>query len=237
MTEADDGATVEFFGVPGVGKSTLARRASERLAATRTVTEPTYELAHEVSTATRYRGKGRYAASALARRPRRALEAARLIATIDQPSRRTLGKLAFNWLYVDGAVGSRPRGELWVLDQGLVQAVWSVGLGAARDRTPELCRLAVEALSRSGPALVVLVDADPETVRDRLADRSGGDTRLEPDEDSVRAAFALERRVERRLREEVADAPTVDVLRVENESRADLEDGVADVCDRAASLR
>lgn len=235
MTGADDGATVEFFGVPGAGKSTIARRASERLAATQAVTEPTYELAHEVSTASRYRKKGSYAADAVARRPRRALEVARLIAATDQPSRRGLGKLAFNWLYVDGVVGSRPPGELRVLDQGLLQAAWSVGLAAARDQIGVLVERAVEALSRSGPALVVLVDVEPETARERIAARSDGDTRVDPDE--IAAAVALERRVERTLLETVADRPAVETLRVENDSRSDLAESVAAVRERVRSLQ
>lgn len=236
MTGTGDGtATVEFFGVPGAGKSTIARRLAERLAATgRPVAEPTYELAHEVSSPRRYLAKSGYAADGTVRRPRRALEAARAIAETGQPSPRALVKTTFNWLYVTGVLESRTPGELQVLDQGLVQAAWSVGLGAERDRTAPLCELAVDALSRGGTALVVIVDVAPETVRDRLSSRADGDTRVSPTGDghTVSEAFERKERVERALAAVVADSPSVDLLRVDNESRADLEDAVATVLER-----
>ncbi|WP_394739971.1 AAA family ATPase [Natronococcus roseus] len=241
MTGTADGtATVEFFGVPGAGKSTIARRLAERLTATgRPVSEPTYELAHEVSSARRYLAKSGYAATGTLRRPRRALAAARAIAESGQPSPRALVKTAFNWLYVTGVLESRTPGELQVLDQGLAQAAWSVGLGAERDRTAPLCELAVDALSRSGPALVVIVDVAPETIRERLASRADGDTRVSPTGDGhgVSEAFERTERIERSLADAVAGRPSVDLLRVDNESRADLEDAVATVLERLESER
>jgi thymidylate kinase len=232
---ADGVTTVEFFGVPGAGKSTIARRLTERLATTgRPVSEPTYELAHEVSSVRRYLSKSGYAAVGTVGRPQPALAAARAIADSGQPSRRALVKTTFNWLYVTGVLESRTPEELQVLDQGLVQAAWSVGLGAERDRTPSLCELAVDALLQSGPALVVVVDVAPETVRERLSRRADGDTRVTPTGDghTVSEAFDRKDRVERALADTVADEPSVDLLHVDNESRADLEDAVATVLER-----
>ncbi|ELY54560.1 hypothetical protein C491_18199 [Natronococcus amylolyticus DSM 10524] len=241
MTGSADGtATVEFFGVPGAGKSTIARRLTERLAATgRPVSEPTYELAHGVSSARRYLAKSGYAATGTCRRPRQALAAARAIAESGQPSPRALVKTTFNWLYVTGVLESRKSGELQVLDQGLVQAAWSVGLGAERDRTTPLCELAVDALSRAGPSVVVVVDVAPETVRERLASRADGDTRVSPagDGHGVSEAFERKDRIERSLADAVADEPSVDLLRVDNESQADLEDAVATVLERLEGER
>ncbi|MDG5818590.1 AAA family ATPase [Natronococcus sp. A-GB7] len=241
MTGSADGVTtVEFFGVPGAGKSTIARRLTERLAATgRPVAEPTYELAHEVSSVRRYLSKSGYAAVGTLRQPRRALVGARAIADSGQPSGRALVKTTFNWQYVTGVLELRAPGELQVLDQGLVQAAWSVGLGAERDRTPSLCELAVDALSRGGTALVVVVDVAPETVRERLSRRADGDTRVSPTGDGHGVSEALERkeRVERSLVDAVADEPSVDLLHVDNESRADLEDAVATVFERLEGER
>ncbi len=236
MTGSADGVTtVEFFGVPGAGKSTIARHLIERLVATgRPVSEPTYTLAHQVSSARRYLSKSGYAAVGTARRPRPALSSARAIAESGQLSRRALVKTTFNWLYVVGVLESRTAGELQVLDQGLAQAAWSVGLGAERDRTAPLCELAVNALSRSGPALVVVVDVAPETVRERLSRRADGDTRVTPTGEGhdVSEAFEHKKRIERSIADVVADKPSVGLLRVENESKADLEDAVGAVLER-----
>ncbi|MDG5759867.1 AAA family ATPase [Natronococcus sp. A-GB1] len=235
---ADGTATVEFFGVPGAGKSTIARRLAERLAATgRPVSEPTYELAHQVSSARRYLAKSGYAATGTVRHPRRALAAARAIAESGQPSSRTLVKTTFNWLYVAGVLESRTSGELQVLDQGLAQAAWSVGLGAERDRTTSLCELAVDALSRTGPSMVVVVDLAPETVRERLAGRADGDTRVSPTGDghAVSEAFERKERVERSIADAIAGNPSVDLVHVDNESRTDLEDAVGVVLERLES--
>lgn len=226
---------VEFFGIPGAGKSTISHRVSERLKNEgRSVEEPMYALTHEAPSAKRYLYKSMYAAYGVALRPAEARSIGALIAGTDQPSRLTLVKTIFNWLFVSGVIHSRDRDTLHVLDQGLCQAAWSVALGAERDRVEELCEAAVSTLSRTERTLIILVDIAPETARKRLSARSDDGSRVTPTGNghTVEEAFELNTRVEASLRRAVDGHASVDILRVENESRSDLDDSVDKICDR-----
>jgi adenylate kinase len=225
------GAIVEFFGVPGAGKSTVAHQVGQRLAADGySVAEPTYTLVHDRTRIRRYLAKMGYAASTTVRRPGRALSSGRLLATTAQPTHSTTAKLLFNWLFVHGVVDAH-QGGVRLLDQGLCQAVWSVALRADYDRLTELSARAVNALARAGSAHIVVVEITPETARNRLAARATDESRISPtDADGTIAdAFECKAKVEKAIVAAAADEPTIDVVRVRNETRADLERSTADL--------
>jgi thymidylate kinase len=233
VTHSETGPVIEFAGVPGAGKSTLARRLGKQLrSAGLPVTEPTYRLAHGVTNTRRYLAKTRYAVCASATDPRRTASHARVVASTAQPTRRALVKTTFNWLFVHGVLTARHADDWTILDQGLSQAAWSVALSATRDRIPILCEAAVDSLARTERALVVVVDIAPETARERLDARSTDDTRVSATGGghTLETAFDITARLERSLTETAARYPSVDVVCIENESPADLDSGVSTIC-------
>lgn len=226
---------VEFFGIPGAGKSTISHRVSKELREDgRIVSEPMYTLTHEATSAKRYLYKSAYAAYGTALRPTEALATGQLIADTEQPSRLTLGKTIFNWLFVNGVIRSRETGQLQLLDQGLCQAAWSVALSAERNRIEELCEMAVAALARAEETLIIIVEITPETARERLSTRADDGSRVTPNGSghTVREAFELNEQLEASLVSATDSCPSIEILRVENESRLDLDDGVTKICDR-----
>lgn len=226
------GAVVEFFGVPGAGKSTVAHHVGQRLAADGySVAEPTYTLVHDRTRIRRYLTKMGYAASTTVRRPGRALSSGQLLAATAQPTHSTTGKLLFNWLFVHGVVDAHRGDGVRLLDQGLCQAVWSVALCADHDRLTELSARAVNALSRKGTAHIVVVEITPETARNRLAARATDESRVSPTEvdGTIVDAFECKARVEKAIVAAAADEPTIDIIRVRNETSADLERSTAEL--------
>ncbi|AGB38812.1 AAA family ATPase [Natronococcus occultus] len=233
-----NGVVVEFFGVPGAGKSTIAHRLGRRLAADGyPVTEPTYTLVHDRTRMRRYLAKMGYAAFAIGRRPDRALSSGRLLAATDQPTPATAGKLLLNWLFVRGVVDAHRGDGVRLLDQGLSQAVWSVALRADRDYLTALSERAVNTLSRAGPARIVVVEIAPETARDRLEARATDESRISPADTgaTIADAFDWKARVEEAIVEAAADEPAVDIVRVRNETSTDLERSTAELYESLAA--
>ena len=171
---------VEFVGLPGVGKSTLSRRTAVELTSDHSrVTEPISRI-DDRSGLHRIISKGRFAAEHAIRSPRTAFETIRTIRATEQPTTTDHVRVSFNFQYVAGVV-TRARLALGVtlFDQGPYQALWSIGLRSPIDWGDLLDRFE-NPLSRIAPDLVVLVEADTETIADRLRSREGGDTRVGP---------------------------------------------------------
>jgi hypothetical protein len=173
------GLLVEFVGMPGVGKSELSHRIAARLAAAgERVREPSYELAHGPSPARRRCWKSLHVVRQLALDP---LSSLRALAAIGRTQQRGLGmrvRLVVNALLVASlAAQARRRPGIHLLDQGLLQAAWSVAL-EDRPGAP-LPLLDTRGLCGAIADLVVIVDADLGTVQRRLSERPGRESRLE----------------------------------------------------------
>jgi thymidylate kinase len=223
---------VEFFGVPGAGKSTVAHRLAKRLReGGYAVAEPTYTLVHDATSARRYFSKTGYATYSAVSAPRRTFSTGRLIAGTNQPSYPVLAKMVLNWWFLSGVLNGRSSDSVQLLDQGLCQAVWSVALGADTDLVTPLCDTAIESLSRLDEVLLVVVDISPETASERLDARSNDDTRITTTENgySVDKAFRLKERVERTIQERATEYPSIELISVENESRSDLDESVTEI--------
>jgi len=220
---------VEFLGLPGSGKSVLAH-ATARVLRERGVDvhEPTYKLAHERGEAARQVTKAWQTLTATVRSPRDTFSWFRAFAASRQARRSGLIKLTVNWLHLTTVLerAGRSAGVI-LLDQGLLQALWSVEYEARRSLL-ESERLA-ERLADCLPerAAIVLTEASLTTVERRLAGRPGATSRLEqaPDLEVTRSlAWAREAlaRVEA-LGTAVAARRGIPLLRVANDEDGGLD--------------
>ncbi len=218
---------VEFVGLPGVGKSTLSHRTAATIASDHPqVTEPISRIENR-SAAFRILSKGRYAAEHALRRPRTAIDGLRAIRATQQPTTGDFARVAFNFQYVAGVVTrARSAAGVTLLDQGPYQALWSIGLRSPAD-WPDLLDRFENPLSRIAPDLVVLVEADTETIADRLRSREGGDTRVGP------GTAEFDRGVDGYdcVKERVQSSARTGSIVVENETRADLAAGASRIAD------
>ena len=224
---------IEFFGLPGVGKSTLSHRAATALASEHThVMEPIRWIDNR-SGPHRVLSKARFAVEHHLRHPITALATMRSLRTVDPGSTIDCFRVLFNLHYVAGVMArTRSKTGVTLLDQGLYQGVWSVGLRSPTE-WPQLLDRLDGILSKNVPDLVVLVEADTETVSDRLRSREDGDTRFAPDSPRFdRGVEGYELLKQRLLSTD--DAPVSIV--VENQTRTDLAPGAKQIVEAVRSL-
>jgi thymidylate kinase len=88
-----------------------------------------------------------------------------------------LAHAPFNWLFVTTLVRrAAASGKVVLLDQGIAQALWSVGFSAQSDAWQESMR---QAASRTpAPDMIFLVHVAPLNIADRLALRRHNPSRL-----------------------------------------------------------
>jgi len=174
------GLLVEFIGLPGSGKSTIAHAVADLLRLRGTpVSEPTWRSDHASSPASRTLRKGALALAASARDPRLAREVLHRIAESEQPTPRETLKLAVNALYVaETAARCAQLPGIHIFDQGVLQQLWSLLYRAGNTRYAEL-HCARQVAACGARIRVVVVDAPLGTIAARLAARTGGASRLE----------------------------------------------------------
>ncbi len=171
--------SVEFLGLPGAGKSGVSRRVGKLLEGQGIrVLETAYELTHRTGAGKRRLIKSAHIAREIALRP---LDSARSVRAILATKQRTTSDLVgavSNWLFVSDLLRDHGRvPAIQLLDEGIFQALWSVGFGAAVDDLPAVVK-AVGA-SCSLPDVVVIVNASLATVEQRLRVRGLRQSRLE----------------------------------------------------------
>ena len=173
---------VEFVGMPGAGKSAVSRRVAEHLAGRGVaVAEPVRALSDRSSRGAAVAGvaaKSLRVAGEMVAHPGDALRALRAIRGTGQPSMPVLARVAFNWLMQCAVLrSSRTSGAVHLLDEGIYQALWSVGLEGRPGTIPRLGRELASALAL--PDVVVIVDAEAEAVAQRLGARGGHESRAD----------------------------------------------------------
>jgi ABC-type dipeptide/oligopeptide/nickel transport system ATPase component len=166
---------IEFLGLPGCGKSTLSHSVAEQLRREgRAVNEATYILNHRRHKLERLLRKLGHLTDYAAHHPRVAWSDIRAIQRTRQASLADLRNSGMNWLYVSSIVVSRPFrpsvGMITILDQGIAQAVWSIGWAAQSDTWLDLLSPPA-GHACAMPHLVVSVRADLETIGSRLEAR------------------------------------------------------------------
>lgn len=217
---------VEFVGVPGVGKSTISRRVASRLGETYCVDQPTYDINEGLGPRLRPIAKFPYALEGLFRT--KFADVLGLSAGNVRPS------IMFNWVFVVGIVSRRIRPDRVVLlDQGLIQALWSFVFGGTGEVT-EGQRRALSNVFPETRAIVVLVEASPETVGERLESRPTNPSRVGPDSTtpfSLADAFEAYDEVADTVNLLVGSWPNASLIRISNEDRDDLEDASEAIAD------
>ena len=173
------GLSVEFVGLPGVGKSGVSRRLAEILKGQGfPVLETAYELTHLSGVAARRLRKSAHIARELARHPRYSGRSARAIGATKQSSSKDLLGAIANWLFVSNLLRHDGRApEIHLLDEGIFQALWSVGFSAALDDLSSVARDIGSDFPV--PDVVVIVNASHATVMQRLRARGVRQSRLE----------------------------------------------------------
>jgi thymidylate kinase len=161
---------VEFFGLPGSGKSTMSRLVADTLRDRgHKVNEVTYDIDHRRSRTVSQLVKLAHLAPYVARHPRRALADIARIAATRQARRVDLAKSIFNWTFISSlAARKRSAVDVSLLDQGVAQALWSVGFAARRETWRDLLDAQAPAMR---PNVVIHVRADPQVIGERLARR------------------------------------------------------------------
>lgn len=171
--------TVEFLGLPGAGKSGVSRRVAELIEGQGIrVVETAYELTHRTGVGARRLIKTAHIARELARAPIDSARTTRAIIATKQRKTSDLVGAVSNWLFVSNLLrGPGGPSAIQLLDEGLFQALWSVGFGAEVDDLPSVAR----ALGPSSPIpdVVVIVNANLATVETRLRSREMKQSRIE----------------------------------------------------------
>lgn len=169
---------IEFFGMPGAGKSVLAEQLtwvlSEQGEPARLITEA---VAPAVGVPRRYVRKGLMAVSQGLRRP---LAASRVLLALSRSEQSGASQVLRRWLelMVTQTImrRSKPQ-EMAILDQGLLQAIWSIGIHGKYQGPIET--LAATSSAWQFPDLVVVVEVPLAQIASRLDARTSRHSRLQ----------------------------------------------------------
>jgi len=231
-TPACSNTIVEFIGLPGVGKSTLSRAVAAELTSRGiTVDEPIHKR-DSYSTPRRIASKARFAGRNLRTAPKTAHTLTRDVLHTNQQSLTDLVRVLFNLHYVAGVTTAfRPQAGVTLLDQGVFQARWSVGLRSTRPIAEAI--ESVDIPANLTPDLVVFVEATDQTIADRLTTRPDGDTRFTPHSETFNRARDGYETIKSQI-ESVSDGP--DSITIKNETQESLTPNAARIADMIQSL-
>jgi thymidylate kinase len=211
---------VEFAGLPGVGKTTLAAHTRTSL----TERGVACALADVGVSATvrrpvRVLRRLALASAQLSTQPSAAVTALRAVRSTGQESLLDAVSGVLQWYAVQRlGVRSRQRGGVHLLEEGQVQTLWSLTLRAGVRRRAEgadaLSRLTAGLVAGYRPDLVVVVEAPIDQVSSRLGARASKHSRTQRLAEPRRSG-ELERG--RRRLEEILERTGVDQLRLMND--------------------
>ena len=233
---------MEFVGLPGAGKSALSRQVAVLLQAQGlVVSEPTDRL-NQISLASRTLTKVGYGIGAAAAAPLTSARWLRIFGRTGQRSLADTGRVALNWFFLVGLIrGLTRRPGVHLLDQGIFQGLWSVGY-AARDEAVAGREIDSAVLTALPPRiLVIVVETSPDTLRRRLHQRPGGDSRLERDLATSESAGSLTRATAtfaglQALLDRLGRQEAIALMRVQGEHPEQLQATAQAVAERIMSI-
>lgn len=172
---------VEFFGLPGAGKTTIARHLEKVLRENglRTVSRSAV-LADRMPFLLRQFKRSLIVVRNLRECWHFDILALRIILASGQASLKDLCKVTWNICSVSAFMANSRRADIdvAVVDQGLLQAIWSIRLRSSKALSRELC---AQLLFSAGLREVLFIFVQPEILvaRSRLSGRTAKDTRLQ----------------------------------------------------------
>ena len=171
---------IELCGIPGAGKSFLARQLvaefRRRGRSGTLILEPVGPSRPKWERVLR---RSVRAGAELTAHPVSSLAAVVAIATSGQPSKRDVAARSVNWLVLQrGLRRARRMNGVHLVDQGLVQELCSIGY---RGDPSRMLSRSDPGPSRLGPDHLVIVDVDPVLAGHRLGQRAGSQSRIERD--------------------------------------------------------
>ena len=195
------GLGVELAGIPGAGKSRLARVLAAGLAARGVVVhQPQEARGPSVPTGRRLARKSLACGAAALGDPATTARIVRAVVHSGQPGAGDVAGRVVQWLVAQHLLsGTRRRGGVSLLDEGLVQCLWSIGL---RGDVAPVLEAAAASRRTSAPDMVVVVRVPPELALARLTARPSlhSRTQLLPEHERLaelqRGTLLLDRLVE-----------------------------------------
>jgi len=228
---------VEFVGIPGSGKSTLSHRVVRTFANMEnisSVNQPTYVINERLPP---FLGP-------VAKLPFAGYGSVHENALLEQCisfNHFTFSNLSllYNWLFVRGVFRwySTPN-RITALDQGLIQALWSLRLSESREMVSCFQNRLLEIFPRT-PSLIVCVEVSIETAKERLANRSANPSRVGVGPDAsftVGEALSTYSYIKDVVRGLVESRPHAVLCVLPNEEKADLTANVEVVSKKARSM-
>ncbi len=187
------GFIVELCGLPGVGKSSLARDVAAGSAERGDgVAMPTAAIGPEVGAVRRIGRKLRLVTEESLRRPVSSGEAAWRIARSGQGG---IGPVASRWVQWEATqrlmAEARSTPGVHLFDEGVTQALWSLGLRG--DSSATLGALGATTGRWDHPDLIAVLDRPIETVDARLRRRGSRHSRLQDSTDDALRRAELSR--------------------------------------------
>ena len=228
MKVANSSMSVEFLGLPGAGKTVVSSRTAEYLSQRGlAVTEPVRALSDRSgmgSSLRSYCGKSVLVARELLAHPVHSFRSVRAICATGQPSFSVLLKVAANWLMQCSLLRSCSTSPaVHLFDEGIFQALWSIGLEGRPGAVRHVGGTLIAALSM--PDVVAVVEADLGAVAHRLETRNGRESRADrwrrEDGRAVTHASALMLEVIEALMKVSERRARSRIIYVENGSRGD----------------
>lgn len=222
-----DGFIVEFFGLPGVGKSTLSHRVVQILRQRGIpVREPTQVGMQILDRHTRIIKKGMFIALEMLISPKSVWLSARIIASSKQKSALDFIKTYLNWLYVSSLLRTHiNKLGIHIFDEGILQALWSIAFTAEGLDLSKITRIALR--STAIPYLIVVLQANHETVERRLTERPVCHSRLEKwlanDNQLLIKASVLQNNVRKSVELFSTENDCIHILMIENDQDDNLE--------------
>ena len=208
---------VEFIGLPGVGKSTVSNRVAALLRQRGiSVNEPSKIELFKYRRYKRIIRKGIFIAREVIFNPKGGWLSARIIISTKQKSIKDFIKVFLNWVYVSSMRKSCIEVYgVHLFDQGIFQALWSIGLGAMVVDFPSLTKILFNSLEVTH--VVVILNAGQDTIEKRLTKRTISNTRLEKwhldDGRIIKKASSLLNNIKK----------AIDLLSIENENISIIE--------------
>lgn len=185
------GGVVELCGLPGAGKTTLARALVRTLTDNgHTVRTGPVATGPDVPAPRRLAVKAALALRETLAHPACTVASVAAISRSAQEKPADLPARALQWTLAQRSLRAAPRRpSLHVLDEGAVQALWSLGL---RGDVGPMLRAWEHTPGWVGPDLVVVVEAPLDVIHDRLAARPSRHSRTQT-LDPMRQLLELER--------------------------------------------